>query len=281
MVALGARVRGAGCIYFAGGATALLHGWRTTTIDIDLKPDPEPAGLFEALAVLKNELDVNVELASPDDFIPAVPGWRERNLHIARHGPLDFYHYDLYGQALAKLQRGHARDLDDVRAMRPEGLIKLEPLQEFFTVIEPQLLRYPAIDPASFRAAVSGFATRPLTHTMPVNDLLTGLPGESLLREGLADVAAGRFTVAACLVAIAAPRLRRSRLLPAGAANLPAEAELKLYQLLRQAGGDAYSRYNALLRQLISSEQALDHRLRKNEILETEDNDGETAEGRT
>ena len=64
MAELGNRVRGSGRIYFAGGATALLHGWRSTTIDVDLKPDPEPPGLFEALAVLKDELDINVELAS-------------------------------------------------------------------------------------------------------------------------------------------------------------------------------------------------------------------------
>ena len=101
MAALGSRVRGAGRIYLTGGATALLHGWRPTTIDIDLKPDPEPAGLFEALAVLKEELDVNLELASPDNFIPALPGWRERSLFIARHAQLEFFHYDPYGQALS------------------------------------------------------------------------------------------------------------------------------------------------------------------------------------
>ena len=86
MKALGNRVRGPGRIYLTGGATAVLHGWRAMTIDIDLKPDPEPEGFFEALAELKNELDVNVELASPDNFVPAIPGWRERSVFIARHG---------------------------------------------------------------------------------------------------------------------------------------------------------------------------------------------------
>src|ERR1035437_3780964 len=114
MVALGRRVRGAGRIYLTGGATAVLHGWRSMTIDIDLKADPEPPGFFEALAILKDELDVNIELACPDQFIPAIPGWRERSLFISRHGPLDFFHYDPYGQALAKLQRRHDRDLRDV-----------------------------------------------------------------------------------------------------------------------------------------------------------------------
>ena len=53
MVALGKQVRGGGRIYLTGGATAVLHGWREMTIDIDLKPDPEPPGLFEALAEFK------------------------------------------------------------------------------------------------------------------------------------------------------------------------------------------------------------------------------------
>jgi hypothetical protein len=157
MAALGRRVRGPGRIYLTGGATAVLHGWRPMTIDIDLKPDPEPPGLFEALAILKDELDINVELASPDDFIPAIPGWRERSLFIARHGWLEFFHYDPYGQALAKLQRRHDRDLQDVRSMWRAKLIASDRLREMFTLIKPQLIRYPAIDPASFETAVLEF----------------------------------------------------------------------------------------------------------------------------
>ncbi len=157
MGALGEQVRGSGRIYLTGGATAVLHGWREMTIDIDLKPDPEPPGLFEALAVLKDQLDINVELASPDDFIPAIPGWRERSLFIARYGPLEFYHYDPYGQALSKLQRRHDRDLHDVKSMLRGKLIALDRLREMFTLIKPQLIRYPAIDPVTFEAAVLEF----------------------------------------------------------------------------------------------------------------------------
>ena len=157
MAALGRRVTGPGRIYLTGGATAVLHGWRDMTIDIDLKPAPEPAGLFEALAVLKDELDVNVELASPDQFIPELPGWCERSLHIARHGSLDFYHYDPFSQALSKLQRRHDRDLRDVRSLLQHGLIDRQQLRDLFNQIEPQLLRYPAVDPHSFRASVMEF----------------------------------------------------------------------------------------------------------------------------
>ena len=78
-------------------------------------------------------------------------------MFIARHGQLDFYHYDSYGQGLSKLQRGHPRDLLDVRCMLRDGLIRSDRLQELFDTIEPDLLRYPAIAPPSFRAAVAEF----------------------------------------------------------------------------------------------------------------------------
>ena len=157
MVALGDRVTGPGRIYFTGGATALLHGWRSMTVDVDLKADPEPAGFFEAIALLKDELAVNIELASPDHFIPTVPGWRERSPFISRHGSLDFHHYDPYSQTLAKLERGHARDLADVKAMRRTGLVDRAELLGLFQLIEADLIRFPALDPESFRVSVEKF----------------------------------------------------------------------------------------------------------------------------
>lgn len=70
MKALGREARGLGCIYFTGGASALLMGWRSSTVDIDICLDPEPLGIFEAISKLKQELDINIELASPQDFLP-------------------------------------------------------------------------------------------------------------------------------------------------------------------------------------------------------------------
>ena len=98
---------------------------------------------------------------------------------------------------------------------------------------------------------------------MNTDDLIARLPGESMVREGLADLEQGRRTIPACLVSIARTRLRRAGLLPRS--DVPPgqelEPELQLYRLLRETGGDAYSRYNALLRELISFEQALDRRM--------------------
>jgi len=95
---------------------------------------------------------------------------------------------------------------------------------------------------------------------MKTNDLIAGLPGETLVRQGLADLQSGRRTISACLVGIARGRLRHAGLLVGTEALAPEEPELQLYRLLRHEGGDAYSRYNSLLRELVSFEQALDRR---------------------
>ena len=62
----------------------MLLGWRESTIDVDLKLVPEASEILKALPDLKEQLQINVELASPDDFIPALPGWEERSGFIAK-----------------------------------------------------------------------------------------------------------------------------------------------------------------------------------------------------
>jgi len=93
---LGASAKAAGTCFITGGASAVLLGWREATIDVDLKFDPEPAGVFEAIPALKRALQVNVELAAPSDFLPPLRQWRERCKFIGRYGHLEVYHYDFY-----------------------------------------------------------------------------------------------------------------------------------------------------------------------------------------
>ncbi|HYV09733.1 MAG TPA: DUF6036 family nucleotidyltransferase [Pyrinomonadaceae bacterium] len=157
MKALGRSGRTNARIYFVGGVSAVLLGWRESTIDIDLKLVPEANEILKALPDLKERLQINVELASPDDFIPPLPGWEERSGFIAREGGIDFFHYDFYAQALAKIERGHNTDLLDVSQMIDRGLVEPSRLLEYFSRIEDQLYKYPAIDPKSFRHAVEKF----------------------------------------------------------------------------------------------------------------------------
>ena len=147
----------AGRVYLTGGATAVLLGWRPSTIDVDLKFVPEQDQVLRAIPALEERLQVNIELAAPTDFIPVPPGWEERSVFIADIGQMTFLHFDLYGQALAKLERGHAQDVADVRQMMAGGWVKADRALAYFERIEPELYRFPAVDPPSFRSAVESF----------------------------------------------------------------------------------------------------------------------------
>lgn len=152
---LGAEANEHARAYLTGGATAVLSGWRDATIAVELlKVVPELDRLFRAIPRLKEQLEINVELACPADFIPVAPGWEERSPFIAQEGRLSFHHFDLYAQALAKVERSHAQDIEDVRQMMERGLVEKTRALEYFERIEPDLYRYPALDPRSFRAAV-------------------------------------------------------------------------------------------------------------------------------
>lgn len=80
------------------------------------------------------------------------------------------------------------------------------------------------------------------------------LPGEDLVRRGLTDLDRGIESVEALLVSIGAPRLsalgyRITRPL--------ADPERRLYERLAAEDQDsAHSRYNALIRRLVSFERA-------------------------
>jgi hypothetical protein len=167
MLQLGRRATTPGTIYITGGSTALLLGIRDQTIDIDIKLDPEPDGVFEAISELKIALSVNVELASPDQFIPALPGWRERSQYIAHVGKIDFRHYDFYAQALSKIERGYQQDLDDARALIDLDLIDKLELKRLLDAIRPHLIRYPAIDPDAFEHKLQEFLQKEFDDKAP------------------------------------------------------------------------------------------------------------------
>jgi hypothetical protein len=84
---------------------------------------------------------------------------------------------------------------------------------------------------------------------------LEAFPGGDLVQEGIADLERGVETIPALLVSIGAPRLRRIGLpVPENAIASP---EHRLYEVLASSDSDsAHSRYNALLRRLVSFENA-------------------------
>jgi len=82
----------------------------------------------------------------------------------------------------------------------------------------------------------------------------TDMPGSDLTQAGLRDLDRGLETIPALLVSIGAPRLRRlGHEIPAALSD----PELRLYAILaREGAASAHSRYNALIRRLVSFERA-------------------------
>jgi hypothetical protein len=148
---LGRTARDSVRIYLTGGSTAVLEGWRDATIDVDLRFEPEADELLRELPALKERLGINIELVSPSDFIPELPGWRDRSPLVFREGMVAVHHFDLYSQALSKIERGFEQDLADVRSMLASGLVEPLRMRTLYDAIEPDLYRYPAIDPSAFR----------------------------------------------------------------------------------------------------------------------------------
>lgn len=160
MKALGSGVTSPARVFLVGGASAVLLGWRDSTIDIDLKAIPERDDILRQLSALKERLEINIELASPDNFIPELPGWEDRSQFVRQEGKLTFLHYDFYAQALAKIERGHETDLQDIQQMTRSNLVDPRRLLELFSQIEGDIHKYPALDAPSFRRAVELFVNQ-------------------------------------------------------------------------------------------------------------------------
>jgi hypothetical protein len=130
----------------------MVGGTRPLTSNIKLIPDRDE--ILREIPRLKDALNLNIELAAPSDFIPLPAGWEDRSPLIRKEGKLSFHHFDLVAQALSKIERGHEQDIHDVKEMVAAGLVNPEEALIQFKAIEPELYRFPAIDPVTFRKAV-------------------------------------------------------------------------------------------------------------------------------
>jgi hypothetical protein len=87
---------------------------------------------------------------------------------------------------------------------------------------------------------------------------INGLPGDELVRHGLADLSSGRLSDESLLVLIAAPRLRALGI-QVPDADLPGPHEHLLYSRIEERlGPGAHSYYNSLIRRIVSYTRALE-----------------------
>lgn len=89
----------------------------------------------------------------------------------------------------------------------------------------------------------------------------SGLPGADIVDKGLRDLAAGTVTAEALAVVIFEPRLQTLGIAIPRQGRTPngENLNLELYAMLEeQHGAEAHSRYNALLRRVISFASALE-----------------------
>lgn len=142
LVKLGIAFRHPARLYLVGGTTLVYEGLREQSLDIDIAFEVEDG--FEAefartIRVLKDELQINVEQASPGDFIPLPAGWKERAKFVGRFGQVDVFHFDLYSTSLSKIERGREGDYQDVLALLGAGQIDMNELREAFANILPRV----------------------------------------------------------------------------------------------------------------------------------------------
>lgn len=156
MEAIGRIARRPVAIYFAGGSSAVLLGFRDGTIDIDLAGDLEP--IYAEIPRIKERLRVNVETAKPTDFVPSLEGETTRHLFIRAAGKATFLHFDPYAQAFSKIVRGHVTDLADAESLMAAGLVDPQRLLRLIEkVTDRDFARYTRLTRASVEAAVESF----------------------------------------------------------------------------------------------------------------------------
>jgi hypothetical protein len=101
--------------------------------------------------------------------------------------------------------------------------------------------------------------------TLPAYEI-AGLPGAEIVIAGLTDLTDSRISESALLVLIAAPNLRRQGIDVPEAKGVALPYEHRLYELLSSENNEAaYSRYNSLIRRIVSFERALAWRRRLNQ----------------
>ncbi len=145
-------------VFLVGGGTAVYCGWRPISVDADLFS--EEVSVFRDIQGIKARLNVNVEFARPEHFVPPLAGSGDRHVFIETIGGVSYYHYDPYAQVLSKVVRGFERDLQDARRFVLSGMVDPEGLRALVASIpDSAYARYPNLTAQAVARSVETFLT--------------------------------------------------------------------------------------------------------------------------
>jgi hypothetical protein len=143
-------------VYLVGGGTAVFAGWRAASVDVGLHADED--AVFRDIQRIKERLNINVEFARPEHFVPALRGSARRHVFIETVGRVSFFHYDPYAQVLSKVVRGFERDMDDAHRFVRSGMADPQKLRDLVEGIPAAAYaRYPSLSRAAVLQAVDEF----------------------------------------------------------------------------------------------------------------------------
>ncbi len=146
--ALGRSFHKPGHLYLAGGAALVHMGLRPgSTLDIDVVIETTNEDeMVTAIRRIVEQLQINVEFASPGDFIPLPSQWMTQARFVGRYGSVDVFYFDFYSLALSKIARGNDRDLIDVKLLVQQKIITLEGLDAAYSEVLPRMGKRPYIN---------------------------------------------------------------------------------------------------------------------------------------
>jgi hypothetical protein len=155
-IARSAPSNGAYRVYLVGGATALLAGWRASSIDADLFCEQNE--VFRDIQEIKERLNINVEFVRPEEFVPALSGTEDRHVFIEAIGVVSYFHYDPYAQVFSKVVRGFRRDVEDASQFVRSGMVDPAVLRSLVDGIpESAYARYPHLSRGAVDEAIGDF----------------------------------------------------------------------------------------------------------------------------
>lgn len=157
---LSERVAKPSKIYVLGGSALILLGGSRPTIDIDFVGDDLNISEFQrTIHLLADEMSIEVEPVSINQFIPMPKGSEERNIRIGQFGNLEVYVLDPYAIAISKLDRGFDSDIEDIVFLIQNGFVEYEHLKSMMETALQQSRKFD-LNPASMSKSLKAVLKR-------------------------------------------------------------------------------------------------------------------------